>query len=206
MRIGIVGAGNVGRLYSQAWVQRGHDVILSYSRNPDSLAAAAASLGPRASTGEVEELVECSDVILFAPPFECIEDAASRLGAAGGKIVIDTTNPFNPARTGLVELGSATAHDHVAEALPDAVLVKAFHNLSVQQASGAMAAQPAALFVASENAAATNVVARLVIDAGLLPVATGGRETVSWSEAPGPLFMNVYDVTDAIQALNRAAE
>ncbi|MGB4780336.1 NADPH-dependent F420 reductase [Microbacterium sp.] len=201
MRIGIVGAGNVGRLYGRAWIGRGHDVAFSYARDTAALAAFVASCGERASAVAVEEVAAQSDVIVFSPPFERIDDAAARLGSVAGKTVIDTTNPFNPERTGLVDLGGSTAVARVVELLPGAHLVKALHNLSVQQAETAMTGDPAAVFVASDRADAADTAGRLIIDAGLLPFSMGDLASARWSEAPGPLFMNVYGLSEVSAAV-----
>ena len=205
MKIGIVGAGNVGRLYGELWVRRGHEVAFSYARDRGRLEAFVSALGSSASVLEVEDAVTGSDVVLFAPPFERIQDAAALVGAATGKVVIDTTNPFNPERTGLVDLGSTTSGAKVAELFPEALVVKALHNLSVEQAFAATQEAPAVMFLAGDHQEAKETVARLVVDAGLTPFDTGGSSTARLSEAPGPLFMKVYGVTTVAEAIASAS-
>jgi predicted dinucleotide-binding enzyme len=204
MKIGIVGAGNVGRLYGGQWVKRGHQVAFSYARDLGKLEAFVKDLGSSASVLEVEEVVAISDVVVFAPPFEQIEHAAALMGQTKGKVVIDTTNPFNPERTGLVDLGTATSAAKVAKLFPDALVVKALHNLSVVQAEASTRETPAVIFLAGDNSEAKETAARLIVDAGLTPFDTGELSTANLSEAPGPLFMNLYGVTAVAEAVASA--
>jgi predicted dinucleotide-binding enzyme len=201
MKIGIVGAGNVGRLYGERWVKSGHDVAFGYVRDRGRLDALVSQLGTSATILEVEDLAEGSDVIVFAPPFEQIRHAAALVGPAAGKVVIDTTNPFNPERTGLVDLGGATSSATVAALFPDALVVKALHNLSVQQVESSTPEAPAVIFVAGDDVGSKGAAARLVADAGLTAVDTGSLSTAALSEAPGRLFMTVYDASTAEAAL-----
>lgn len=51
MRIGIVGAGNIGTALARAWVAAGHEVLLSFSRDQGRLRRLAQELGPSATVG-----------------------------------------------------------------------------------------------------------------------------------------------------------
>ncbi|WP_042875720.1 NAD(P)-binding domain-containing protein [Cupriavidus necator] len=65
MKIGIIGAGNVGTGLAKHLVPRGHDVMLSFSRDLGKLNADAAALG--ASVGTVAETVHFADVWSYWP-------------------------------------------------------------------------------------------------------------------------------------------
>ncbi|POH64548.1 MULTISPECIES: NADPH-dependent F420 reductase [Cryobacterium] len=201
MKIGIVGAGNVGNLYGEQWVKRGHEVAFSYVRDLGRLEDFVGRLGSLACVLEVEKVAAFSDVVVFAPPFELIAHAAALVGPASGKVVVDTTNPFNPERTGLVDLGTNTSSAKVADLFPDALVVKALHNLSVDQAAAGINQTPSVIFIAGDNNEAKDTVARLVVDAGLIPFDTGELTTADLSEAPGPLFMNVYSMSAVAEAV-----
>jgi predicted dinucleotide-binding enzyme len=45
MRIGIIGAGSIGRTLARQFVKLGHQVSLANSRGPESLTALAAEIG-----------------------------------------------------------------------------------------------------------------------------------------------------------------
>ncbi|WP_354023217.1 NADPH-dependent F420 reductase [Conyzicola nivalis] len=199
-----MGAGNVGRLYGEEWVKRGHEVAFSYVRDVGRLESFVGLLGARAYVLEVEDVAAFSDVVIFAPPFEQIEHAAALLGPVSGKVVVDTTNPFNPERTGLVDLGTSTASEKVAELFRDALVVKALHNVSVEQAASAMRETPVVVFIAGDDNRAKDTVAGLIADAGLVPFDTGDLSTAVLSEAPGPLFMNEYNESAVAAAVATA--
>lgn len=198
MKIAVVGAGAVGTFYAKMWLAAGHAVTLTYGRDQDKLAQRATSIG--ADIASPREAVTGADVVLFSVPFETIGDAARKVGTLAGKIVIDPTNPFKPDRSGVVELAlGRTAFSLVAEALPQARLVKALHNLGVVQVQDPDP-QPA-IFVVGSDAEARAVVSCLVIDAGLAPVESDDPEVVALSEAPGRLFTAVLDREMARAAL-----
>ena len=41
MKIGIIGAGNIGRVLALRWVEHGHEVLIGNSRGPDTLGEVA---------------------------------------------------------------------------------------------------------------------------------------------------------------------
>ena len=47
--VGFIGSGYVGSAIAQLAIQAGHQVVLSNSRGPETLADTVADLGPRAS-------------------------------------------------------------------------------------------------------------------------------------------------------------
>src|SRR5258708_13345814 len=67
MRIGIIGAGNVARGITHLATPRNHQVILSNSRGPGSLAALAAELGPQVTAGTVADAAKAELVGLAVP-------------------------------------------------------------------------------------------------------------------------------------------
>jgi len=50
MRIGIIGAGNIGAALTRRFTAAGHEVSVANSRGPESLAALAAETGAKAVT------------------------------------------------------------------------------------------------------------------------------------------------------------
>lgn len=202
MRLAVVGAGVVGRHYAAAWLSAGHQVVLSFSRDPAALADRAARLG--AESAPPREAATGADVVVFSPPFELIADAAAQVGPQPGTIVIDTTNPFTPDRTGIVPLAEGgTAFRAVESAFPGSRVVKALHNLAIAQVEAAGSTAPVG-FVAGDDPDARAVVSGLLRDAGLTPVETGDLDSARLSEAPGPLFMNLYTREEAEAALRAA--
>ena len=52
---GLIGSGNIGSTVARLAVAAGHDVVLSNSRGPDTLADLVAELGPHARAATPEE-------------------------------------------------------------------------------------------------------------------------------------------------------
>src|SRR3954468_21595443 len=93
MKIGIVGAGMIGSTTAKLFVDAGHDVAVSNSREPESLASLVATLGPRARAGRVPDVAQWADVVLLAAPWR-IPAALPPADTVRGKIVIDAMNPY----------------------------------------------------------------------------------------------------------------
>ncbi len=72
MRIGIIGAGNIGRAVATRLVTAGHEVMLSNARGPETIAGLEQSLGPGATVGTTEEAAAYGDVVLVAIPLHAI--------------------------------------------------------------------------------------------------------------------------------------
>jgi len=197
MKIAVIGAGAVGMHYARKWSAAGHSLTLAYTRDLAGLTARATEIG--ANTATPRQAVADADVVLFSVPFETITDAAEQVGTLSTQIVIDSTNPFVPDRSGVVDLAAgATASSHVAQALPQARLVKALHNLGVVQLEGSA---ELATFVISPDAEARKVVTGLVTQAGLVAVESDDPDVVGLTEAPGRLFAVTLDAEQARAAL-----
>ena len=77
MKIGFIGAGDIAKAVGTQLAKAGHEVVVSNSRGPDSLAAIAAPLGLTAGT--VEEAAE-HEVVFLSVPWSKVPSA---LRAAG---------------------------------------------------------------------------------------------------------------------------
>src|SRR4051812_25115365 len=101
MRIGIVGAGNIGGNLAAQWARRGHDVVISFKRDPDELAALAEATGTTA--GGVEDAVAHGEVVVLSVPWGTVDEIAAQANL-NGKVLVDTTN--QSARGGLADVPS----------------------------------------------------------------------------------------------------
>jgi 8-hydroxy-5-deazaflavin:NADPH oxidoreductase len=184
MRIGIIGAGRIGGNAGRLFAHAGHEVLLSYSRDPAALAARAAEIG--AQTGSPADAVAFGEVVMLSVPWESVDSAVAAAGPLDGRIVIDTTNQFGAE--GLVKLPEGrTAAETNAARLPGARLVKTFNTMTAgfqAQAAGRPGDRRVAMFLAGEDEHAKQVVGGLVRDAGFEPVDLGGWGQVSIMEAP----------------------
>jgi NAD(P)-dependent dehydrogenase (short-subunit alcohol dehydrogenase family) len=65
MKIGIIGAGNIGSSVAKLFVKAGHQVAISNSRGGDSLNDLIAELGDNAESASVEAAIDFGDVIFI---------------------------------------------------------------------------------------------------------------------------------------------
>lgn len=130
MRVAIIGAGAIGQSVGRLLGPAGHDLTVSWASSDARLRLAAEQVGFGARPDTPAAAVEDAKVVLFAPRFEHIAAAGEAAGSLAGEVVIDTTNPYNPQRTGLLDLGDQTAAQFAAARLPGARYVKAFNTLT----------------------------------------------------------------------------
>jgi 8-hydroxy-5-deazaflavin:NADPH oxidoreductase len=183
MRIGIVGAGRIGANAARLFAKAGHDVVLSFSRDQDKLAALAAELGGRAASPR--EAVEASEVVLFSVPWRLIDDVLEQTGPLDGRIVIDTTNQFGHG--GWEDLGGRTAAQVNAARMPGARYTKAFNTMTSgfqAESAGRTGSDRVAMFLCGDDEEAKRVVAGLIDDAGFTPIDMGGTADAAPMEAP----------------------
>lgn len=176
LKIGVIGSGRIGGTLGGVWAKAGHEVMFS-SRNIENDRKLAADVGPRARAGTPREAAAFGDVVLIAVPYRALPEVARDVGPLlKGKVVIDPNNPF-PSRDGEIatwarEKGAGLA---TAELLPGARLVRTFNAIgyasmgAAHQQQGRRIGMP----MASDDAAAVEVVSRLVRDIGYEPVLVG---------------------------------
>lgn len=101
MKIGILGAGNIGTIVARRLARAGHDVRVANSRAPETVDAAALSTG--AAPVWAKDVTAGADVVVVSVNFGQIPAVADLVAAApAGATVIDTSN-YMPARDGAVE-------------------------------------------------------------------------------------------------------
>lgn len=188
MKIGIVGAGRIGGNAASLWARARHEVMLSYSREPENLEQRASAIGALASVGSPREAAEFGDVVMFSVPWTRIDEVLAGIGsdALEGKVVIDTTNQFGPG--GVEELPSGkTAAQVNAERMPGARYVKAFNTLTAGfqgSAAGRHGDKRVAMFMCGDDEDAKETVAKLIVEIGFAPVDVGGTADAAVMEAP----------------------
>jgi predicted dinucleotide-binding enzyme len=203
MRIGIIGAGRIGGNAARLFANAGHELLLSYSREPERLRALAEEIRPRASVGSVAEAAAFGPVALLSVPWSRVEEVIREAGGLAGAIVIDTTNQYGGG--GLEELpqGRTAAQVNAARA-PGARWTKAFNTLTSgfqASAAGRTGDDRVALFYCGDDEEASDVVAGLIEDAGFAAVRIGGLADAGPMEAPrrpGAVYGEEYHRDDAL--------
>ena len=131
--LGIIGSGNIGTNVAKAAIAAGHDVVVSNSRGPESLAALVQEMGPHASAGTPTQAAQAGDLVLVAVPLHARNEVP--IEPLVGKVVIDANNyyPERDGRIDVLDTNAATTSDLLQIHLPGSYVVKAFNNISARE-------------------------------------------------------------------------
>ena len=186
MKVAIIGAGNVGKALGTSIARAGHDVTIS-ARSVDSARDAAAEVGGRAATSNVDA-VDGADVVILAIPYVGAGEAvASEIAeAVGGRTVIDVTNPMKPDFSGLATNGSSAAEEFQT-LLPGARVVKAFNTIFASNQANPSAEIDA--FIAGDDGDAKATVTTLAESIGFRPLDVGPLASARHLE--GMAYLNI---------------
>ena len=176
MRIGIIGAGNVGGTLGRAWAQKGHEVMFGV-RQPKAakVGALLEKTGGGAKAGTVAEAAAFGSVVTLATPWPATRDALRAAGDLGGKVLLDCTNPLKADFAGL-EIGHTTSGaEQVAGWAKGARVVKIFNTTGFENMANPKYGRGAAvtMLFAGDDAAANGVAAQLAREIGFEPVDAG---------------------------------
>jgi len=127
MRIGIIGAGHIGGTLAKLFVDAGHEVAISNSRGPETLAGLVEDLVPQAQAMTAAEAARFGEVVVVSVPFGRYRELPTE--GVAGKVVIDTNNYYTQRDGHFGELDSdrTTSSELLQAHLPGARVVKAFN-------------------------------------------------------------------------------
>lgn len=210
MKIGIIGAGNIGGTLTRRLTELGHDVSVANSRGPETLADLAQETG--ATAVAVTEAARGADVVVVTIPQTNVPDLPDNIlaGAKEDVVVVDTGNYYPQQRDGRIDgIEDGTTESRWVEQQLGHPVIKAFNNIYAQHLleNGKPAGAPGriALPVAGDDEAAKAVVLRLVDELGFDGVDAGGIEN-SWRQQPGsPVYTTDLDAEGVGRALADAA-
>jgi predicted dinucleotide-binding enzyme len=189
VKIGIIGAGNIGGALTRRLTALGHDVSVANSRGPETLADLAAETG--ATPVPLEEAARGAEVVVVTIPQAKVPTLPKGLldEAADGVAVIDTGNYYPRERDGRIdEIESGVTESRwVSDQLGHPV-VKVFNgiysehlrDLGVPKGTEGRIALP----VAGDDEAAKAKVLALVEELGFDAYDAGGIDE-SWRQQPG---------------------
>ena len=211
MKIGIIGAGQIGGTLARRFTALGHQVFIANSRGPETLTGLARETGATPVT--VTKAARSGYVVIVTIPQKNVPKLPADLfaGVPDSVVVVDTGNYYPQQRDGRIEgiEAGATESRWVAQQLGRPV-VKAFNNIYAQHLLdlGCPAGAPGriALPIAGDVDAAKAVVLRLLDELGFDGVDDGGLDE-SWRQQPGsPVYAMDFDVAGVKRALSEATE
>jgi 8-hydroxy-5-deazaflavin:NADPH oxidoreductase len=210
MRIGLIGAGNIGGALARRLTELGHEVSIANSRGPHTLERLAQETGARPVT--VSEAARAGEVVVVTIPEKNITELPADLfdGVPESVVVVDTGNYYPRQRDGLIpEIEGGTAESRWVSSRLRRSVVKAFNNIFAR--SLAERGKPKgekgriALPVAGDDPRAKGVVMRLVDELGFDPVDAGGLDE-SWRQQPGtPVYTRDFDAERLRRGLAEAS-
>ena len=211
MKIGIVGAGQIGGALAATLVSTGHEVQVANSRGPETLGDVAADTG--ATPVSSADVVHGKDLVVvtieqYRVP-ELVE-AAIFAGVPAETIVIETNNYYPRERDGAIAAieEGLTESAWVSEQIGRPV-IKVFNNIYFKhlRERGQAAGTPGriALPVAGDDDQSKRVVLSLV-DALGFDAVDAGTLAESWRQQPGtPVYGTDLDAAGVREALAAAS-
>ncbi|GAB2979014.1 NAD(P)-binding domain-containing protein [Frigoribacterium salinisoli] len=127
--IGIIGAGNIGSQVARAAIEVGHDIVISNSRGPETLADLVEELGPKARAATAQEAAEAGEVVVVTVPLKAYDQVP--VEPLAGKIVIDTNNYYfeRDGRIAPLDAGVDTVSQMLQRHLPTSKVAKGFNHI-----------------------------------------------------------------------------
>jgi predicted dinucleotide-binding enzyme len=209
MKIGIIGAGNIGGTLTQRLAALGHDVSVANSRGPETLHELTARTG--ATAVSVTEAARDKDLVVVTIPEKNVSDLPGDLfTGTGDVVVVDTGNYYARQRDGRIDgIEEGMAESRWLEQQVGRPVIKAFNNILAERLreNGRPAGTPGriALPVAGDDDRAKAVVMRLVDELGFDAVDAGGLDE-SWRQQPGtPVYLTDLDAEGVRRALSEAS-
>jgi 8-hydroxy-5-deazaflavin:NADPH oxidoreductase len=210
MRIGIIGAGQIGGTLARRLRKLGHEVSIANSRGPTSLAQLAKETGARPVT--VEEAARAGDVVIVTIPMNNVPRLPAGLfdGVPDNVVVLDTGNYYPKQRDGRIDAieNGTTESRWVSNQLGRRV-VKVFNNIYanhlLERGKPRGTAGRIALPVAGDDQRAKDVVIQLLDQLGFDGVDAGSLDE-SWRQQPGtPVYGSDFDAAGVRKALSEAS-
>ncbi|MEU7014040.1 NAD(P)-binding domain-containing protein [Streptomyces sp. NPDC046385] len=207
MKIGIIGAGNIGGNLTRRLTALGHEVSVANSRGPQTLAALAEETG--ATPVRVSEAARGAQIVVVTIPLKAIPDLpATGLfdGAADGFVVLDTGNYYPRERDGRIAAieDEGLTESRWTERHLGHPVIKAFNGTYAQDILDrhrpAGDPERIALPVAGDDEQAKKTIRELIDELGFDTVDAGGIDD-SWRQQPDT---PVYGLRAGVEAVERA--
>ncbi|SDC12164.1 hypothetical protein SAMN04488581_0128 [Mycolicibacterium neoaurum] len=209
MHIGIIGAGHIGGTLTRRLRELGHEVRVSNSRAPETLAELAAETG--ATPVWAPDTATDADLVIVSIPQKNVPDLADGIVDARkpGAPVIETNNYYPQQRDGeitAIEDGQVESA-WVAEQI-GAPVYKVFNGIFwkhlLERGTPSGTPNRIALPVAGEDGAGRELVHQIVDELGFDPV-DAGPISESWRQQPGtPVYGKDFDAAATRTALAEA--
>jgi 8-hydroxy-5-deazaflavin:NADPH oxidoreductase len=193
MKIGIIGAGNMGTGMGKFWAKNGHQLMFSYSRNPEKLKAAAESISADKLVGTPAEAVQFADVVVLSVAWAAVEDALKQAGSLDGKILFSCVNPLLPDMSGLAVGTTTSAAEEIVKLSPGARLVESMPLFAevLHSPSREFDGQTPSVFYCGDDVEAKAIVADLLRETEVDAIDAGALKNARYIEPAGMLLVQL---------------
>jgi predicted dinucleotide-binding enzyme len=206
VKIGIIGAGNIGGNLTRRLTALGHHVSVANSRGPETLSSLVAETG--ATAVSVGEAARGAELVVVTIPLKNVPDLPDSVfdGAAEGFVVLDTGNYYPKERDGRIDAieDEGLTESRWTERHLGQPVVKAFNGTYAQdildKPRPAGDPERIALPVAGDDENAKKTVRALLDELGFDTVDAGGIDD-SWRQQPGT---PVYGLRAGVDAVTKA--
>jgi 8-hydroxy-5-deazaflavin:NADPH oxidoreductase len=181
MRIGFIGAGTLTKTFGRHLINAGHQIVVSNSRGPETLAGLVADLGPSAAAGTKTQAAEC-DVVILATNWVNVREALKNIDWHG-RILIDATNAHMDPKPhispegvnrSIAALNGRTSSEMVAEMAAGARLVKSISNMPMAWIQDFSSHKPkTVIFTSGDDCEAKKIVIDLIDSIGFVAIDLG---------------------------------
>jgi 8-hydroxy-5-deazaflavin:NADPH oxidoreductase len=211
VKIGIIGAGFIGGTLTRRLAELGHEVKVSNSRDPETLAELAAETG--ATAVWAADAATDADLVILSIPQKNVPDLAPGIVSAArpGAPIIETNNYYPKQRDGLIAAIEAgqTESSWVAEQINAEPVYKVFNGIYwkrlLENGLPRGTEGRIALPIAGPEGPAKKIVFDLIDELGFDPV-DGGTLEESWRQQPGtPVYGKDFPAGATIAALAEAS-
>lgn len=204
-KIAIIGSGLIGGTLARLLVKAEYETALTNSRGPQSLKSFSEELGEKLIPATLQEAVEFGDIVIVSIHWRQLDSLP--YFNSPGKIIVDTTNPYNSDGT-LFDLGDDISSSKVVDRFPESTVVKAFNTIWYKHLgeNGNVSAsldERQVIPLAGDNIEAKHKIGKIIEAIGFGPLDTGSlREGSKYQGAGGILYGKELNLKEAKLLLN----
>lgn len=210
MKIGIIGAGNIGATIARKLAAAGHSVKLAGAEGPDEIREKAAKIGAAPVTAQ--DAVKDVEAIVLSIPFAEIPNVASAFTDVPANVVVIDTSNYYPFRDGnIAEVDGGKPESIWSSEQLGRPVIKAFNALLAETLANSGTAEGTAnriaMPIAGDDANAKAIARELVNQTGFDTLDAGDLAN-SWRQQPGtPAYcteLTLDELRDALSSADKA--
>src|SRR5574341_1616283 len=175
MKIGIIGAGDVGSTLGKAWAKRGHQIMFGI-RNLESPKAEKllSSQDINLQVENIDQAINFGEVIVLAVPWEAALEIVKAAPNLSSKTIIDPTNPLSSDLKRVVTPSTTSAAEEIAKLAQGAKVVKAFNAIGARTLGKRQGGREEAdAFLCGDDSISKSLVGKLAVEIGFNVVDVG---------------------------------